>query len=91
MKSIRRLSIAILLFCALPLLCLGPAWLSAELLDCTIEAWQVHPCPGPVGDMGQAIYIGVTMGWLGLITGPVGALVAASWIGLEMIHSAWRR
>ena len=64
--------------------------LTADQLGCSLNEGFVNSCESPIGDIGEALYIGFMLGWLALMTLPIGALIAAFWIALELLNQLRR-
>jgi hypothetical protein len=67
------------------------AWI-ANAHGCKVDEGSVHPCLINGKDYGQLLYTLGVMGWLMLITLPVGALAFALWVAVLVLHrTRWRK
>ena len=66
--------------------------LIANAHGCRVDEGSVHPCMINGRDYGQVLYTLGVMGWLMLVTLPVGALAFVLWLVVLIIHRTnWRR
>jgi len=64
----------------------------ANAHGCKVDEGSVHPCMINGKDYGQLLYTLGVLGWLMLVTLPVGALAFAIWLVVLILHRAsWRR
>jgi hypothetical protein len=70
----------ILLFTFFPLLPLCIAGAAADLAGCRLDEGSVHPCMIAGTDFGSLLYDMGVMGWLMLLTFPVGLLLLSCWL-----------
>ena len=68
--------LAILLFTIAPLLLAVSAGAVGKWLGCRVDEGRVHPCNCFGRDIGRLLYACFVMGWLTLITAPVGLALA---------------
>lgn len=87
-----RLGAAIVVFvCFVPLISAVIAMWIASRNGCTLHEGFANPCIVFGRDIGQALYTMAVMGWLALVTLPLGALAALGWIVGEVVHLVRRR
>jgi hypothetical protein len=64
----------------------------ANTHGCKVDEGSVHPCMINGKDYGHLLYTLGVMGWLMLLTLPVGALALVIWLIALILHRAsWRR
>ena len=64
----------------------------ANAHGCKVDEGSVHPCMINGKDYGQLLYTLGVLGWLMLVTLPVGALAFAIWLIVLILHRAsWQR
>jgi hypothetical protein len=64
----------------------------ANAHGCKVDEGSVHPCMINGKDYGQLLYTLGVLGWLMLLTLPVGALAVMIWLIVLILHRAsWRR
>ena len=64
----------------------------ANAHGCKVDEGSVHPCMINGKDYGQLLYTLGVLGWLMLVTLPVGALAVMIWLIVLILHRAsWRR
>jgi len=64
----------------------------ANAHGCKVDEGSVHPCMINGKDYGQLLYTLGVLGWLMLVTLPVGALAFTIWLIILILHRAsWRR
>lgn len=85
MKIVRTLALSALLVCAAPMISVFVAAAIASHYGCTLHEGFVNPCVVAGRDIGQSLYTMGVMGWMMLFTLPIGALVLAAWIGIEIV------
>lgn len=76
--------LAIFLFSIGPLLLAISAGAVGKWLGCRVDEGNAHPCNCFGRDIGGLLYACFVMGWLTLLTGPVGVLLAIGysvWLG----------
>lgn len=79
----RRMLLYLLLILALalsPVLSVMTASAIASLAGCRLDEGSVHPCMVAGFDMGETLYTLFVLGWLGLVTLPLGAVALLGWI-----------
>jgi hypothetical protein len=66
--------------------------LIANTHGCRVDEGSVHPCVIGGKDYGQLLYTLGVMGWLMLITLPLGTLAFVAWLIVLLLHRAnWRK
>ncbi len=85
--------LAILLLVALaPVGAVAACGSIANAHGCKVDEGSVHPCMINGKDYGQLLYTLGVLGWLMLVTLPVGALAVMIWLSIIILHRAsWRR
>jgi hypothetical protein len=64
----------------------------ANAHGCRVDEGSVHPCVINGKDYGQMLYTLGVMGWLMLVTLPIGALAFVIWLIVLLLHrAAWRK
>ncbi len=64
---------------------------AANAFGCTVDEGSVHPCLIGGKDFGELLYTLGVLGWLMLLTLPIGALAVLIWIIVLLLHRrAWR-
>ena len=91
MKSFRWIIGGLLLACSLPLLSLLLAGILAKLLGCTLNEADVHPCQILGVPIGTLLYSLSTLGWLMILSLPLGAVALVTWIGTESVWLVRKR
>jgi hypothetical protein len=67
------------------------AWI-ANAHGCKVDEGSVHPCMIDGKDYGSLLYSLGVMGWLMIVTIPVGALAFLAWLIMLILHRTnWRR
>ncbi|MEP9377624.1 hypothetical protein ABLE91_12970 [Aquabacter sp. CN5-332] len=90
---IRAYSLSLLciaLFALFPVISVALVSLVATAAGCTVNEGGVHPCLIAGADLGGLLYTMGVLGWLGLVTLPVGAILLAVWAVLLLGHLGWR-
>lgn len=86
--------VLILLWAALPVICVFIASTVAAHYGCTVNEATRHPCLIGGWDAGGALYTLFVMGWLGLVTLPTGFALLLLWlVGVlsEVARWVWNR
>jgi hypothetical protein len=66
--------------------------LIANSFDCRVDEGSVHPCIINGKDYGHLLYTLGVMGWMMLLTLPLGALAFAVWLVTLLFHrEAWKK
>lgn len=89
MKRIRIIAVLALLACLGPMISLFVAAGIASHYGCTLHEGFVNPCVVAGRDIGETLYTMAVMGWMMMLTLPLGAAVLAAWILTEIV--AWMR
>ena len=64
----------------------------ANFSGCRVDEGSVHPCIINGKDYGQMLYTLGVMGWLMLVTLPLGAIVFMIWLLVLVFHrAAWKK
>jgi hypothetical protein len=69
-----------------PLLSLVFSGTTASLLGCTVNEADVHPCHLLGISIGPILYALSVMGWLMIVSLPLGAVVLLTWLGVESVR-----
>lgn len=85
MRWFRRLAAVTLGLCLLPFLALTLSMTVASLAKCQVDEGSPHPCLVAGRDVGEWLYSGFVMGWLGVATLPVLMVLVPGWILVEFI------
>lgn len=68
------------------------ASLVANANGCRVDEGSVHPCMVGGKDYGEMLYTLGVLGWLMLITLPLGALAGLLWLVVLLLHRAkWKK
>ncbi len=82
----------ILVFMLAPVASVTIAGIVAGGAGCALDEGSVHPCLVNGVDMGETLYTLGVLGWLMLLTLPIGVIALAAWgIVLAIHRSAWGR
>ena len=82
----------IVLVAALPLISVLISTGIAGALGCQVDEAAVHPCPFMGIDLGEMLTLMFILGWLGLVTLPLGVIALAVWLIIFlMTFVCWRR
>ena len=66
--------------------------LIANSFGCRVDEGSVHPCIINGKDYGHTLYTLGVMGWLMLLTLPLGAIAFAAWLATLLLHrAAWKK
>lgn len=64
----------------------------ANTFGCKVDEGSVHPCLIGGKDYGQLLYTLGVLGWLMLVTLPIGLLALLVWSAILLIHyRTWRK
>ena len=91
MKPFRWIIGTLLLACSLPLFSLLLAGTLSKLLGCTLSEADVHSCHLLGVPLGPLLYTLSTLGWLMILTLPLGTVVLVTWIGTESVWFVRKR
>lgn len=83
--------LSIALVALLPVLSVAIAGGIASLADCRLDEGNVHPCVILGADFGGLLYGMGVLGWLMLVTLPLGALAGFGWVLVWIGHFAWHK
>jgi hypothetical protein len=90
-KLFRWIIGSLILACSLPLCSLLLAGTLANLLGCTLNEADVHPCTIVGVPIGSLLYALSAIGWLMIVTLPLGAVGLVTWIGTESVWFVRKR
>lgn len=90
MTLFRQLMLWGLLICALPMVSVFAATAIGGFFGCNVNEAGTNPCVVGGVDLGITLATMFTMGWFGLMTLPVAALLVVVWI-LAEIFNLFRR
>jgi hypothetical protein len=79
--------ILILLFAGLPVICVVISMAVANVLGCTLNEGDVHPCPFLGVDVGGLLYDLFVSGWFGLLTIPAGVILLLVWLAAAIVFA----
>jgi hypothetical protein len=83
---------AILLLTALPLISVIVGGSIASAYGCGLDEGNIHPCLVGGQDLGSLLYTLFVLGWLMLVTLPLGGIAVIVWLVILIIHRiAWAR
>lgn len=71
---------AIVLFALGPLLLALSASVIAQANGCALDEGSVHSCLVAGVEMGEALYTMFVLGWLTMMTAPLGAMAGLAWL-----------
>jgi hypothetical protein len=78
--------LGILILGLFPVFSIGIAGLIANGAGCTLNEGNVHPCYVGGIDMGDTLYTMFVLGWLMLVTIPLGAMLLVCWAVILCVH-----
>jgi hypothetical protein len=90
-KTFRWIIGSLLLACSLPLCGLLLAGTLANVLGCTLNEADVHPCSILGVPIGPVLYALSALGWLMILSLPLGAVALVTWIGAESVGFVRKR
>ena len=82
---------AIIVIAELPLISVLCTYGLASILGCTVNEGGATPCPFMGVDLGETLVTMMVLGWLGLITLPVGGVALAIWLAAWIGRRIWGR
>lgn len=85
---------AILIWALFPVAAIALSSAIAEMAGCTLNEAGAHPCIVLGHDIGGWLVTLFTLGWLGIVTLPTGAIALALWCVMAVGHAAvwlWQR
>jgi hypothetical protein len=86
------LGVLLLVLTLLPLLSVLFASAVASAHGCALDEGSIHPCLVMGSDWGEALYGFGVLGWLMLVTLPLGGSALLVWLLILLIHRwVWRR
>jgi len=83
--------VTILVIAALPVISVSLTYVFASALGCSVNEGGATPCPFMGIDLGETLVTMMVLGWLGLITLPVGGVALAIWLAAWIGRRIWRR
>jgi hypothetical protein len=83
--------VTILVIAVLPVLSVALTYAMASALGCPVNEGGATPCPFMGVDLGETLVTMMVLGWLGLITLPVGSVALAIWLAAWIGRRIWRR
>jgi ABC-type sugar transport system permease subunit len=84
--------VLIILFTVAPIGSVVACSVIANRYGCHVDEGSIHPCVVGGKDYGPLLYQLGVLGWLMLVTLPVGAIAFAAWLIILLLHrSAWRK
>jgi hypothetical protein len=83
--------VAILVIAMLPVISVSLTYAIASALGCSVNEGGATPCLFMGVDLGETLVTMMVLGWLGLITLPVGGVVLAIWLAGWIGRWVWRR
>ena len=91
MKLFRWIIGSLVAACSLPVISLLLAGTLAKLLGCTLNEADVHPCHIVGVQIGPFLYALSALGWLMILSLPLGAVALVTWIGTESVWFVRKR
>jgi hypothetical protein len=83
--------VTILVIAMLPVISVSLTYAIASALGCSVNEGGATPCPFMGIDLGETLVTMMVLGWLGLITLPVGGVALAVWLAAWIGRRIWRR
>jgi hypothetical protein len=83
--------VTILVIAILPVISVSLTYGIASALGCSVNEGGATPCPFMGIDLGETLVTMMVLGWLGLITLPVGGVALAVWLAAWIGRRIWRR
>jgi hypothetical protein len=83
--------VTILVVALLPVISVSLTYVIASALGCSVNEGGATPCPFMGVDLGETLVSMMVLGWLGLITLPVGGVALAIWLAAWIGRRIWRR
>jgi hypothetical protein len=83
--------VTILVIALLPVISVSLTYAIASALGCSVNEGGATPCPFMGVDLGEMLVTMMVLGWLGLITLPVGGVALAVWLAAWVGRRIWRR
>ena len=91
LKTFRWIIGGLLFASSVPVLSLALAATLSKLLGCTLNEADIHPCYVLGISIGPLLYGLSIMGWLMILSLPLGAVVSLTWIGAESVWFVRKR
>ena len=86
MKLFRWIIVGGVFLSMVPLLCLVFSATLASLLGCTVNEADIHPCHVLGVSIGPVLYALSVMGWLMIVSLPLGTVILLTWLGVESVR-----
>jgi hypothetical protein len=83
--------VTVLVIALLPVISVSLTYAIASALGCSVNEGGATPCPFMGIDLGETLVTMMVLGWLGLITLPVGGVALAVWLAAWVGRRIWRR
>ena len=83
--------VTILVIAMLPMISVSLTYAIASALGCSVNEGGATPCPFMGVDLGETLVTMMVLGWLGLVTLPVGGAALAIWLAAWIGRRVWRR
>jgi hypothetical protein len=83
--------VTILVIAMLPVISVSLTYAIASALGCSVNEGGATPCPFMGVDLGETLVTMMVLGWLGLITLPMGGVALAIWLAAWIGRRIWRR
>jgi hypothetical protein len=83
--------VTILVIAVVPVLSVSLTYAVASALGCSVNEGGATPCPFMGVDLGETLVTMMVLGWLGLITLPVGGVALAIWLAAWIGRRIGRR
>jgi hypothetical protein len=84
-------SVTILVIALLPAISVSLTYVIASALGCSVNEGGATPCPFMGVDLGETLVTMMVLGWLGLLTLPVGGVALAVWLAAWIGRRIWHR
>jgi hypothetical protein len=83
--------VTILVIALLPVISVSLTYAISSALGCSVSEGGATPCPFMGVDLGETLVTMMVLGWLGLLTLPVGGVALAIWLAAWIGRRIWRR
>ena len=83
--------VTILVIAVLPVISVSLTYAISSALGCSVNEGGATPCPFMGVDLGETLVTMMVLGWLGLLTLPVGGVALAIWFAAWIGRWIWRR
>lgn len=85
MKVLRWIFGVVIVITLAPLIFMLVSGLVGALAGCQVDEGTARACHVFGADVGELLYAGTTSAWYAMVTAPIGVLVAAVWIVIEIV------